>query len=135
MFRKNHPNVELVRVFYDARARNDLDAVREMLAEDVLWREPEVGNEHTGTLRGADAVLVMIREAGRLTGGAFELRVSEAVAHGEQVAAFIDWSATRDGKTLEGKEIAVYRIRHDKITEAHFHQNNIDDDEEFWSSG
>ena len=106
-----------------------------MLDEDVLWREPEVGNEHTGDLRGVDAMLGMIREAGWLTGSTFELRVSEAVAHGEQVAAFIDWSATRDGKTLEGKEIAIYRIRDDKIVEAYFHQDNIGDDEEFWSSG
>lgn len=132
---RDHPNVGLVRAFYDTRSRGDLDAVRKMLDEDVLWREPEVGNEHTGDLRGVDAMLGMIREAGWLTGGTFELRVSEAVAHGEQVAAFIDWSATRDGRTLEGKEIAIYRIRDDKIVEAYFHQDNIGDDEEFWSSG
>jgi ketosteroid isomerase-like protein len=59
--------------------------------------------------------------------------VTDAVAHGEQVVAFIDWSSTRDGKTLEGKEIAVYRIRDSKITEAHFHQDNLSHDEEFWS--
>jgi ketosteroid isomerase-like protein len=99
----------LVQSFYDARARGDLAAVREMLGKDVVWREPDVGIEYTGELRSADSVIGMIQEASRLTDGTFSLRIREAVAHGEQVAAFIDWSSTRDGKTLEGKEIAVYR--------------------------
>jgi len=126
-------NADTVRAFYDARARSDLDAVREMLAEGVIWREPDVGNAHTGDLRGAEAVLGMIREAARLTDGTFELWVSDAVAHGEQVAAFIDWSSTRDGTLLKGKEIAVYRVRNGKITEAYFHQNDLSHDEEFWA--
>ena len=126
-------NAALIQAFYDARARNDLDAVRETLAHDVLWREPDIGSEHTGDLHGAEAVMGMIREAQRRTGNTFELRVSEAVAHGEQVAAFIDWSSTRDGKTLVGKEIAIYRIRDGKITEAQFHQNDLNHDREFWS--
>ena len=58
-----------------------------MLADDVLWREPKLGSQHTGDLRGAEAVMSMIREAGRLTGGTFRLRVREAVEHGEQVVA------------------------------------------------
>lgn len=130
---ENRSNADMVRAFYDARTRNDLAAVRRMLAEDVLWREPDVGNEHTGDLRGADAVLDMIREAQRLTGETFELRVGEAIAHGEQVAAFVHWSSTRDGTSLEGKEIAIYRVRTGKITEAYFHGNDLSHDEKFWS--
>ncbi len=121
----------LIRAFYGAR--EDLAVVREILDEDVIWREPDIGNEHTGDLRGADSVLGMIQEASRLTNGTFALRVTEAVAHGEQVAAFVDWSSTHDGKTLEGKEIAVYCIRESKIIEAYFHQDNLSHDEEFWS--
>lgn len=49
-----------------------------------------------------------------------------------EVATFVDWSSTRDGKTLEGKEITVYRIRKAKITEAYFHQDNLSHDGEFW---
>ncbi len=130
---REHSNARLVQSFYDARARGDLAAVREMLGKDVVWREPDVGIEYTGELRSADSVIGMIQEASRLTDGTFSLRIREAVAHGEQVAAFIDWSSTRDGKTLEGKEIAVYRIRDARIVEAYFHQDNLSHDEEFWS--
>ena len=130
---REHSNARLVQSFYDARARGDLAAVREMLGKDVVWREPDVGIEYTGELRSADSVIGMIQEASRLTDGTFSLRIREAVAHGEQVAAFIDWSSTRDGKTLEGKEIAVYRIRDARIVEAYFYQDNLSHDEEFWS--
>ncbi len=97
----------------------------------MIWREPDAGSEHTGELRGADSVIGMIQEALRLTNGTFTLRVTNAVAHCEQVVAFIDRSSTRDGKTIEGKEIAIYRIRDSKISEAHFNQDNLSHDEEF----
>jgi ketosteroid isomerase-like protein len=123
----------LVRDLYEARARGDLRAVREMLAEDVRWHEPELG-EHTGDLRGAEAMLGMIHEAQRRTGGTFRLTVREAIQHGEQVVALVDWSSVSGGEVLEGREIAIYRVRDGRVTEAWFHPNNLNDDERFWSS-
>ncbi len=55
-----HSNAALVRHLYDARARNDLDAVRSMLPAEIAWHEPE-------------AVLEMIWGAQHLTGGTFRL--------------------------------------------------------------
>lgn len=46
----------------------------------------------------------------------------------------IDWSATREGKRLEGKEVAVYRIRGGRIVEVSFHQDDQSKDAEFWKS-
>lgn len=126
-------NAAVIGRFYDARARDDLAAVRSMLADGVLWREPRLDSEHTGDLRGAEAVLGMIREARRLTEGTFELRVRAALGHGEQVVALIDWSSTRAGRTLVGREVAVYRVREGRILEATFHPDNLEHDEEFWA--
>lgn len=126
-------NAGLVRELYEARARDDLDAIRSILADEVVWREPDVGAEHTGDLRGAEAVLEMIREAQSLTGGTFVLTPREIVANGEHAVAMIDWSATREGKRLQGKEVAVYRIRGGKITEVSFHQDDQSKDAEFWT--
>ena len=126
------PNVELVRRLYEARDRGDLAAVRSMLADTVVWREPDVGGEHTGDLHGPDAVLAMIRGAGELTGGTFRLIPRQVVANGEHAVALIDWSATRDGESLEGKEVAVYRVRGGKVVEASFHQDDMDLDRRFW---
>ena len=127
-------NARLVREFYESRARDDFDAIRSILAEDVVWREPDVGAEHTGDLHGAETVLDMIREAQSLTGGTFILTPREIVANGEHAVAMIDWSATRGCKRLEGKEVAVYRIREGRITKASFHQDDQSKDAEFWES-
>jgi hypothetical protein len=54
------------------------------------------------------------------------------VAHGGQVVAFIDWSAERGGGRIEGKEVAVYRMRDGKVVEAFFHVDDPTDDREFW---
>lgn len=127
-----HPNVALVRTLYEARARGDLEAVRPILAEDIVWHEPDVGSEHTGDLLGPDAVLAMMREAQELTGGTFSLTPREVVANGEHAVAMIDWAAERGGERLEGKEVAVYRIRGDKVVEASFHQDDVELDRRFW---
>ncbi len=128
-----HPKVALIRNLYEARDRNDEDAIRSVLSEDVVWHEPDVGGEHTGDLRGPDAVLAMSWDARGRTGGTFKLRPQEIVANGEHAVVLVDWSAERDGETLKGKEVAVYRVRNGKIVEVHFHQDDGDLDRRFWS--
>lgn len=127
-----HLNVALIRNLYEARDRNDEDAFRSVLSEGVVWHEPDVGGEHTGDLRSPDAVLAMIRDARGRTGGTFKLRPCEIVANGEHDVALVDWSAERDGETLEGKEVAVYRVRDGRIVEVHFHQDDQTLDRQFW---
>ena len=127
-----HPNAALIRNLYEARGRNDEDAIRSVLSADVVWHEPDVGGEHTGDLHGPDAVLAMIRDARGRTGATFSLRPCEIVANGEHAVALVDWSAKRDGETLEGKEVAVYRLRDGKVVEVHFHQDDQDLDRQFW---
>lgn len=77
-------------------------------------RDRDVLGEHTGDLRGPDVVLDMMRDAR------------------ERVVALVDWSAKRDDETLEGKEVAVYRVRNGKIFEATFHQENQVMERQFW---
>lgn len=127
-----HPNAALIRNLYEARGRDDEDAIRSVLSADVVWHEPDVGGQHTGDLHGPDAVLAMIRDARGRTGGTFSLRPCEIVANGEHAVALVDWSAERDGETLEGKEVAVYQVRDGKVVEVHFHQDDQDLDRQFW---
>ncbi len=130
--RVEHPNAALIRRLYEARDRNDEDAIRSMLSGDVVWHEPDVGGEHTGDLHGSDAVIAMIRDARGRTGGTFSLRPSQIVANGEHAVALVDWSAEREGEVLDGKEVAVYRVRDGRIVEVHFHQDDQDLDRRFW---
>lgn len=60
-----HTNEELVRGLYEARERGDLEAVRSMLAGDIVWCEPDLDNPRTGDLCGPEAVLGMFRKVQR----------------------------------------------------------------------
>jgi len=126
---------DLVRKLYQSRDAGDEAGIRACLSDGVLWHEPDLGTEHTGDLRGPDAVLAMISRAQQLTGGTFRLHPREVVANGEHAVALVDWSATREGSRLEGKEVAVYRIRDGEIVEVSFHQDDPNLDQRFWESG
>lgn len=123
---------KLIRELYEAREQGDLATVRAMLDGGVVWHEPDLDNPHTGDLHGPEAVLAMIREAQRLTNGTFRLVPRDVVEHGEHAIALIDWSAERDGERIEGKEVAVYRVRDGKVVEASFHLDDPTSDEAFW---
>ncbi len=135
------PLGRFVRAFYDARRAasrsggpGDLSGLAPFIAPDVDWREPDVGG-HMGDLRGREAVLDMIRRALGTTGGTFDLRVTGTVETGSHVAALIAWSAEKDGRRIEGRELAVYEVRGGRIAAAWFHPENIADDRVFWGEG
>lgn len=121
----------LVIELYEARRQNDEEAIRRLLAEDVVWHEPEV-NESTGDLHGVDAVLRMIREALALTGGTFSLEVADVLENKSHAVALINWTAKKNGQTLEGSEFAVFKIESAKIKEVWFFQQDMNMDRAFW---
>ncbi|PPK98193.1 ketosteroid isomerase-like protein [Kineococcus xinjiangensis] len=123
---------DLVRRFYETRRGGDVDALREFLAPDVRWREPDVG-EHMGLLLGADAVLDMVRRARATTGGTFTLEVVEAVQTRCTCAAVVAWSAEKGGRRIDGRELAVFDVADGRITAAAFHPERLADDEAFWA--
>jgi len=128
-----HPNVELIRNFYDARTRDDRDAVREILAEDIAWHDP-YPPPHGGDLQGLEAVLREIFDkAGELTGGTTRLWLHDVLANDEHAVALVNWSSTFRGKTMQGREVAVYHVRDGKITEAWFYPEDKAASDQFFS--
>jgi ketosteroid isomerase-like protein len=114
-------NAELIRRFYDARDRGDRDALREMLAADVAWHDP-YPPPHGGDLVGRDAVFRDICDAaGVLTGGTTKLWLEQVMATDRHAAAMVGWSSTLRGKTMTGRELAVFHIARGAIAEAWFY--------------
>lgn len=122
----------LVRRFYACRRSGKLDDLRPLLAEDVIWREPEV-DDHMGELRGADAVIDMISRALSTSDGSFSLAVEKTLATDNACAAVIRWQATKGGRSIDGRELAVFRFDGDLICEAGFFPEEIADDHAFWA--
>ena len=100
-----HPNAALVLQFYEARARDDRAAIREILGEGVAWHDP-YPPPHGGDLRGIAAVFRDILDrAGKLTGASTQLAPVDVLAEDAR-AAIVEWSATYKGRTLHGRELA-----------------------------
>lgn len=124
-----------VTALYRARADNDLDTVRDLLHPDVVWREPAGEAGYAGTHRGSDAVLnEMLGSTMEATAGTFQVDLEDVIAHGPCLAvALVGWSATRQGKEMAGREVAVYRVRDGQVVEASFQLEDPDATDAFFS--
>ena len=118
-------NERVVRDFYDARARRDWDAVRELLAPNVVWRETE-GDDYAGDHHGREAVTELLERFVEITAGTFTLEPEGMISTAEHVAASVRWRAQRGGVAVDGYDLAVFRIEDAMIAEAWFFPDGFD---------
>jgi uncharacterized protein len=96
-------------------------------------REPSGEAAYTGTHVGSDAVIDdMLGSAMAATGGSFRLDLEQTVRHGPLVTGHVRWSATRDGRAMSGREVAVYRVEDGQVVEACFHLDDPDATDAFF---
>jgi uncharacterized protein len=130
-----HANCDLIRRLYAARARDDRDAVRAILADDVRWHDP-YPPPHGGDLVGADAVIGnVIERAGELTGASTRLSPRAVIASDTHALALVDWCTTLDGRRMSGTEGAVYRIVGRRVVEAWFFPEDPAASDAFFEGG
>lgn len=125
-------SVDFIKDFYEIRKLKDPELLRPKIAQNVVWREPSVG-DHMGELVGVDNVIDMISRAMETTGGSFSLAVAETIEVAEHCAAVIEWSAEKGEKTINGKEMAIFSVVDEQIVFAQFLPSNIDNDNDFWA--
>jgi ketosteroid isomerase-like protein len=114
-----HPNEDLVRTFYEARAKGDRDGVRRLLAPDIRWHDP-YPPPFGGDFAGIDEVVRFL--FGPLAYGLEDsgLDVHDVVSNDRHAVALVSWWAVLNGRRMDGREIGVYHIRAGKITEVWF---------------
>ncbi len=127
-----HPNEELLRKGLEAFARGDLDTVKEILAEDIVFHVPGRGMI-SGEYRGRDAVLGFFAKGQQLSGGTLRIEHHDVAATDEHAIALQINRAQRNGKTLEARVVGVYHIREGRATEAWFLTDSQDENDDFWS--
>jgi ketosteroid isomerase-like protein len=128
-----HPNEELIAALYDARKRDDRDRIREILSEDIAWHDP-YPPPHGGDLVDLEAVLRdVFDKAGELTGGSTTLDLVQTLGTDDHVAALVNWSSEYRGRRMDGRELAVYRIRDGRVTEGWFYPENQEAAWEFFA--
>jgi uncharacterized protein len=111
-----HPNETLVRTGYDAFSRGDMDTLRGLFADDMVWHAPgrsPIAGDH----RGVDAVLKYFMQSMELTGGTFQVEVHDVVANDDHAVGLHVASGQRNGKSLSDHGALVFHIEGGKVKE------------------
>ena len=112
-----HPNEDAFRAGYDAFLRGDLEAIRGLLADDVVWHQPG-DNAVSGDYRGPDQVLGLFGKLMEMTGGTFRPGPHDFLANDQHAVALITLSAERGGRSITDNETHVVHMRDGKIAES-----------------
>jgi uncharacterized protein len=115
-----------VRAFYAARERRDWEAVGQLLAADVVWREADGNQDYSGAHHGRDTVAALLTKLVEITGGTFTLEPIDVVCTADHAATNVRWRAERSGTHVEGNDLAVFRIAEGRIAAAWFFPDGYD---------
>jgi uncharacterized protein len=127
-----HPNEELMRKGYAAFAAGDLDTVRSLFSDDIVWHAPG-RNLLSGDYVGADAVLGSFAKTFELTQGSFRIDIHDMVVNDDHVVALVKATADRNGKHLEDNSVQVWHVKDGKATEQWLYPGDPYAADEFWS--
>ena len=128
-----HPNEELLGRWFLAQAQGDTDAVRSLLAGDVVWHVPGK-NLHSRDYRGPDEVLGFLSHVRELSDGSARPQLVGLLANDGYAVALVRMFAEREGRKLDGSFQAwAYRIVDQKIAEFWFLVEDRYEVDAFWS--
>jgi len=127
-----HPNEELMHKGYDAFGKGDMDAVRSLFADDIVWHAPG-RNPLSGDYRGVDEVLQTFGKLFEMTGGTFKLDIHDVIANDEHVVVLARSTAERNGKKLDDTGVQVWHVKDGKATEQWLHPGDAHATDEFFN--
>lgn len=127
-----HPNEALLRKGYEAFSKGDLDTVRTIFADDIVWhvggRSPLAGN-----YKGIDEVFGFFGKTIELSGGTLKLEIHDILANDEHAVALVSSRAERGGKRLADNGAHIFHVKDGKVIEFWAHPQDAYADDEFWS--
>ena len=102
-----HPNATAYRRTADAFRARDFDAIRSLVADDVVWHVPG-RHPMAGEIRGLDELVAWL---GRLSELGFTLREHDVFGNDEHVCALSYMGARRRGVVIETRVTSVFHFR------------------------
>jgi ketosteroid isomerase-like protein len=126
-----HPNEDLVRRGFEAFATGDMDALRELFAEDIVWHFPG-HSQVSGDFAGRDEVLQWLARSFELTGGTLRIELHDVLAGEDHVAALTRVTAQREGRSLDDPSIQLLHVKNGKATESWIYPSDQQVSDEFW---
>lgn len=126
-----HPNAEIVMRGFQAFAEGNAEAMREILADDVVWHSSGRG-KWGGDYHGADATLKLFAD---ISAEAEVENVPHAIlADDDHVVVLINVTARRGDETHENHNVFVMHVDDGKLSEAWVMTNDVYAWDEFWGT-
>lgn len=113
-------NAAIIRRGYELFNSGNLDELKQLFAEDVVWH-PGGRGRLAGDKRGRDAAFAYFGQLGEMTGGTFRAELHDIVANDEHVVGLHTSTGQRGGKSLSLREVLVFHLRDGRIVEAWEH--------------
>ncbi len=106
-----HPSATLVREGLNALNRGDIQAMADMLADDVEWHE--IGRAEP--IRGK-AALATAYSGPPVTDSDITAELHDVVANDDHAIALVNVTARRGDRTLDYRTAEIFHVRDGKIT-------------------
>lgn len=127
----DHPNAEIFRRGYTAFQQGDLDTVRALFDENVVWHL--AGHNHfSGDHVGVDNVLELFGRNIAETNGTFKVEPHDILGNDTHAVAIATLSGEKDGKKLNDRYAHIVHISNGKVTESWIFGENQDKVDDFW---
>lgn len=117
-----HPNEELIRRGYTAFSEGDLDTVRELFADDIVWHV-NGRNKLTGDYKGMDEVMGFFAKIME-TADNVSQEIHEVLANDTHATALLRASMEVNGTRVSDNSVHVFHIEGGKVTEFWSHPWN-----------
>ena len=121
----------LIRRTYKDFETVDLDLLRVVMADDVVWHEPG-RSSLAGTYKGPEGVLSFLARLKSESRGTFKIEVLDVLSKPERVVVLQRETANRAGKELNVIVAVEFEIHHEKITEVTVYHADSYLFDEFW---
>ena len=128
-----HPNVDLIRRGFDAVNAGDMDALSELLDENVVQHMSGNNTLFSGGHHGRDNVFAMYGRLGEASGGTFRAPVEDIWADDDTAVAIYRATGERNGKQLAMRNALVFKIANGIVTELTDIPADADEQDAFWS--
>jgi uncharacterized protein len=131
-----HSNGSIVRRFFAAQATNDLEALVEILAEDVVWHLPRGGTRLSldPTVVGLGALAEVAARNFEASEGTFRFELEHVFAGDSYAAAITHNTATAADRVLDLHMVIQFQFEERKIVEVWESPDDIDAFTNFWQA-
>jgi len=117
---------------FEAFARSEGFALREVFAEDAVWTVPGRG-VMSGVYRGREEIFGFLGMLPKETGGTYASALIDVLASDERAAALYRASGERHGRRIDIDQVLLFTVRDGKVTEVLALPSDPDAFEEFWA--